>query len=95
MGCTVDKILLRSSPPCGFGLLPRSHDQLQPGSLPSMTREEKERERGYEVDFVLSIYFFLNCEKCTVCCKANGSHLAMVRIVVWQPGLAFLAIHFG
>ena len=31
--CTVDKILLRNNPPCGFGLSPRSRDQPQPGSL--------------------------------------------------------------
>ena len=31
--CTVDKILLRNNPPCGFGLSPRSRDQPMRGFI--------------------------------------------------------------
>ena len=48
--CTVDKILLRNSPPCGFGLSPRSRDQPQPGSLFSRSWGRGERDPGNEVD---------------------------------------------
>ena len=44
--CTVDKILLRNNPPCGFGLSPRSRDQPQPGSLFSRSWGRGERDPG-------------------------------------------------
>ena len=46
--CTVDKMLFRNNPPCGFGLSPRSRDQPQPGSLfsRSLGRGERPWERG-------------------------------------------------
>ena len=47
--CTVDKILLRNNPPCGFGLSPRSRDQPQPGSLFSRSWGRGERDPGNEV----------------------------------------------
>ena len=48
--CTVDNILLRNNPPCGFGLSPRSRDQPQPGSLFSRSWGRGERDPGNEVD---------------------------------------------
>ena len=48
--CTVDKILLRNNPPCGFGLSPRSRDQPQPGSLFSRSWGRGERDPGNEVN---------------------------------------------
>ena len=47
--CTVDKILLRNNPPCGFGLSLRSRDQPQPGSLFSRSWGRGERDPGNEV----------------------------------------------
>ena len=47
--CTVDKILLRNNPPCGFGLSPRSRDQPQPGSLFSRSWGRGERDPRNEV----------------------------------------------
>ena len=44
MCCTVDKILSRSSPPCGFGLSPISRDQPQPGSFLWRYREDPGNE---------------------------------------------------